>query len=58
MNTKVDTGIKFMDSQRMEVVRKHETLPNNWWCRGLDNEVGLWAYSAEFIIKHYIKNGN
>ena len=58
MNIKVDIGIKFMDSQRMEVVRKHETLLNNWWCRGLDNEVGLWAYNTDFIIKNYIKNGN
>ena len=44
----------FKDAQKMRTVREHETLPDTWWCEGVEEEVGLWAYSSRFILDHHL----
>ena len=44
------TGMLFKDAQTMRTVREHEKFEDTWWCEGVDEEVGLWAYSTAFII--------
>jgi len=54
--SKVKPGDRFLGDQRMEVVRECETMLENWWCKGLDDEVGLWVYSSYYILKNKIDN--
>ena len=54
----VTVGMLFEDAQTMRAVREHETLENNWWCEGVDEEVGLWAYSSTFILKNQLAKSN
>jgi hypothetical protein len=42
----------------MRAVRVHEKLSDTWWCEGVDDEVGLWAYSEQFILSHSLPNRN
>ena len=49
---KVVPGMRFFSDQLQEVVRKHETMPNNWWCRGLQDNLGLWAYHRDTILSN------
>jgi hypothetical protein len=45
-------GDKFQADQAMEAVKPHETQQDTWWCKGLDEEIGLWAYSCKWIRDH------
>lgn len=47
-------GMLFSDAQTMRVVRSHERMPGDWWCEGVDEDVGLFAYSETFIRKNHI----
>jgi hypothetical protein len=49
-------GLLFKDAQTMRAVRLHEKLTDTWWCEGVDEEVGLWAYSVTFILSHSLPN--
>ncbi len=40
----------------MRTVRVHEKLTDTWWCEGVDEKVGLWAYSEQFILKQSLPN--
>jgi len=48
----VKPGMRFFSGQTFKVVRKHEKLPGDWWCRGVEADIGLWAYSETTILKN------
>lgn len=48
----VKPKMRFFYDQLHEVVRKHETIPGDWWCRGVEDEIGLWTFSEETILKN------
>jgi hypothetical protein len=50
----VKPGMLFKDAQTMRAVQEHETLAENWWCEGVDEAVGLWAYSSQDILKQQL----
>ena len=52
----VRQGALFQDAQKMRAVRPHEKMPKTWWCEGVTEEVGLWAYSVQFIAEHSLPN--
>ncbi len=45
---------KILETQTMRAVREHERIPGDWWCEGAEDEVGLWAYSSVYILKHQL----
>lgn len=47
-------GMLFKCAQTMRAVSVHEKLPDTWWCEGVDEEVGLWAYSAQFVLEYQL----
>jgi hypothetical protein len=48
----VKRGDRFYDKNTlMEVAYIHETMAGNWWCKSVKESSGLWAYSAEYILK-------
>jgi len=48
----VRSGMLFEDAQKMRVLIKHRKFAKTWWCEGVEEEVGQWAYAEEFIIKN------
>jgi hypothetical protein len=54
----VQQGLQFQDAQTMRVLRKHETLAGNWWCEGVDEAVGVWTYSTEWIQDNPVRKPN
>jgi len=49
-------GLLFKDAQTMRTVRVHKKIADTWWCEGVDDDVGLWAYSEQFILSHSLLN--
>ena len=45
-------GRIFQDAQVMKVISRHEKFEDTWWCEGVQEAVGLWAYSGQFILNH------
>lgn len=44
-------NLVFKDYQLMRVVEQKDN-EDSWWCKGEEEEVGLWLYSGEFIRKN------
>ena len=52
---KVEIGTKFKDhTGTFEVVKVNEKINDNWFCKNIKEEVGLWSYSSDYILKHLI----
>jgi len=48
----VRVGMLFFYDQMHVVESKHETLQDNWWCRGVDADCGLWVFSEPTILRN------
>lgn len=51
---KVKAGLTFNSVELMRVENAHESVPDAWWCSGVD-VVGWRAHSTEFILEQLIE---
>lgn len=51
-NHTIGPGFRFFYDQNHVVVRKHERIPDRWWCRGAEEDCGLSAFHENTIWKN------
>lgn len=49
----IPAGTKFIDNGGglLEVVRIHENIKDDYWCKGVPDKIGLWVYDKDHILE-------